>query len=389
MKFIIFHGSYSSPEGNWFPDLKEKLESLGQEVIIPQFQTEDWKMIAQSGPKTRVANQTLDNWLKAFDKIFQKFQKGEPLCFIGHSLGAAFILHLVDKYNLTLDCAIFVSPFLDQLGDWRFDLVNQHFYKTNFNFQKLKKFIPISYTLYSNNDPYVKNSHSIDFAKKLNSSLLVVKSAGHLNSEVNLNEFPLVFELCKTRIDLPLYQRYSAHRKDLYSIDYVKDKNEEVVFIKPEEVFDKGVFHFRNLKHNGFCTFYTGCNKFWDSQSKYYQEARRAAKRVKNFTRVFILQKKSHLKNPKLRQQIKLDLEAGIKIYLCLFDDIKASIPEPDFGIWDNDYLCIVHADKQGVEEIKLSSRKKEIEEAHRWERLILKKSVKIKDAKNLESSLN
>src|SRR5581483_4234212 len=191
-----------------------------------------------------------------FDDLKKEF-KNKKLCFIGHSLGPLFILHAVEKYNFQLDSAIFVSPFLGILHNKQFDSVNTTFYRDDFNFEKLKKLIPISYTLYSNDDPYVPATYSKEFAEKLGSSPLVVNRAGHMNSEVNLNEFPLVFELCKTRIDLPLYQRYLAHRRELYAIDYIKGKNEEVVYLKPEEVFDEGVFHFRNLRKSGFCTFYT------------------------------------------------------------------------------------------------------------------------------------
>ncbi|MBI2142628.1 serine hydrolase family protein, partial [Candidatus Woesearchaeota archaeon] len=354
MKFVIFHGAFGSPEGNWFPQLKEDLEALGQEAIIPKFPTPE--------------GQSLDSWLAVLDKARRGFRKNDRLCFIGHSLGPLFVLHAVERFNIKLDCAIFVSPFMTPRNNRQYDEINRTFYRKGFDFAKLKKLIPVSYTVYSNNDPYVPGTDSIDFAGKLGSSLIEVKRAGHMNSEVNLNEFPLVLELCKSRIELPLYQRYLAHRKALYSVGYVKGKSEEVIHLKPGDVFDEGVFHFRNLQKEGFCTFYTGLNRFWDVHGRYYEEARRAARRVKNFTRTFIIEKAADLSRPLLRKQIALDLEAGINVWLCMFGDVKAAVPEPDFGIWDNDYLCVVRANKKGgVSEIKLSSRKKDIEEARRW----------------------
>lgn len=376
MTFVIFHGAYGSPDSNWFPELKEKLEALGQKVIVPQFPVDNWPETGETEFIKTSKKQNLDSWFKEFEKIREQFGE-EELCFIGHSLGPLFILHAVQKYNLQLDSAIFVSPFLTKLNDWKFDVVNDSFYKTDFDYEKLKKLIPVSYTLYSNNDPYVNSKHSVEFAKNLNSSLVVVKDAGHMNAEVNLNEFPLVLELCKTRIDLPLYQRYLAHRRELYSIDYIKDKNEEVVFLKPEEVYDEGVFHFRNLQKRGFCTFYTRFNTFWNTQSKYFEEARRAARRVKNFTRVFMVDKISDLKNPTLIDQIERDLKAGIKIYLCMYSAVRKAVPEPDFGIWDDDYYCIVRPDDQ----IRLSSRRKEIADADKWAGQILEQATQIDNA--------
>jgi hypothetical protein len=199
-----------------------------------------------------------------------------------------------------------------------------------------------------------------------------------MNTEVNLNEFPLVYELCKTRLDLSLYQQYLTHRKDLYAIDYIKNKSDEVVYLKSRDVFDEGTFHFRNLKKDGFCTFFTGI-KLWDTQSTYMKEARKAAKRVKDLTRVFIINKLSDLKRPRLIEQIRLDITAGIKVYLCLYGNVRKSIPEPDFGIWDNDYLCIVNFDRRNrIKEIKLDSRRKEIKEALEWKKIILKNAVRI-----------
>lgn len=386
MKFVIFHGAFGSPESNWFPELKEKLEALNQEVIIPQFPTENWNYVAKQNKNYKSETQTLNNWLKISDGIFKTFKKGEKLCFIGHSLSPLFILHVVSKYNLQLDSAIFVSPFLNELPDWRFNSVNQTFYKTDWDYKTLRKLIPVSYVLFSDNDPYVPLIKSKEFSEKLGSSEIMVRKAKHLNSEVNLNEFPLVFEICKTRLDLSLYQKYLAHRKELYSIDYIKGKNEEVVYISPEEIFDEGVFKFRNLKHKGFCTFYTTLN-FWDAHSKYFEEARKAARKIKNFTRVFLVDNVSDLEKPLIKEQIQLDLDADIKIYLCIANNVLDALNgQPDFGIWDNEYLCVVEFNnKNQVTRIKISSLKEDIKIAQDWEGKILKKSTRIY---NLEKDL-
>lgn len=381
MKFVLFHGSFGSPESNWFPELKTKLEALGQTVIVPRFPVENWDEITKNGPKIPPCHQTFSHWSKVFEELKKSFQKDEPLCFIGHSLGCLFILHMIDKYNIKLDSAIFVSPFLTKLNrDWQIDLVNNTFYKTDFNFGKLKKLIPVSYVLYSDNDPYVEKYFSIGFGKRLNSSLLFVKGAGHMNLEVNLNEFPFVFELCKTRLDLSLYQKYLAHRHELYAIDYISPKSEEVIYLEPEEVFDEGVFKFRNLRQSGFCTFFTGL-KFWDTQNDYYKQARLAAKRINNFIRVFVVNKNSDFQKNKLLEQIKLDIQSDIIVYLCKKNDLSKITSELDFGIWDNDYLCMVRFDQDKMKEVKLSSRKKDIQEANLWKEKILKVAVRIHNA--------
>lgn len=383
MKFVIIHGAFGSKDGNWFPKLKETLELFGQEVVVPQFPVDNWSDVTSFGSNVPPKFQNLNNWFKTFEKVYKDFKKGEALCFIGHSLGCAFILHIVDKFNIELDSAIFVSPFMDRLNlekFWQLDHVNTSFYKTDFDFDKLKKLIPASYVLYSDSDPYVSKSHVTLFAKTLDSSYIFVKRAGHLNSEVNINEFPLILELCKTRIDFPAYQAFMSKRSKLFSVNYAGNRTEEVIYLNPKDVFAYGRFQFRNLEDNGFCTFLTPNNEF-DPDSIYMQEARKAAKRIKHkLIRVFIIADIDHLEIPEIRKQIKLDLENGIDIRLCMYDkEIKQKVREPDFGIWDDDYVCYVSYDKNHVsQEVRLSSRKTDMAEAKKWEKIIMKKAVKI-----------
>lgn len=276
---------------------------------------------------------------------------------------------------------------MDKLNNkkfWQFDAVNNSFYKTDFDFQKLRKLIPTSYVLYSSNDPYVDKNHSIVFAGALDSSTIYIKRAGHMNSEANLNEFPLVYELCKSRIDLSLYQRYLEHRKDLFATTYFKGKQEEVVYLHPEEIFEEGRFHFRNLLNKGFCTFLTSL-EFWNTQGSYYEEARKAAQRVKEFIRVFVVDQIKNFNNPLLIKHVQLDLSAGIQVYFVMRKEIS-SIPEPDFGIWDKDYLCVVSYKENKQIEVKLSSRKKDINEAEKWKSIIMKKAIKIMNDRDIQA---
>lgn len=381
MKFVLFHGAFGSPGSNWLPELKDKLESLGQEVIAPAFPVETWEHITRTGEKISSQQQNLDNWLAEFDKVYKTFRKGEKFVFIGHSLGPLFILHIVERYAIKVDCAIFVCPFLEKLHkSWQIDHVNQSFCKTNFDFRKLKKLIPVSYVLYSNDDPYVDQKYSELFGNALGSSMILLKRAGHMNSEVNLNDFPLIMDLCITRLELPLYQRYLSLKEKLGLTEYVEKTKGSRVKINAEEALAEGVFRFRNLVHNGFFTFFTPMVKFWDPHSQYMRDARAAATRGKHLTRVFIVDKASDLKNKLLREQMKLDLDAGIHIYVCWYNDIKAEVVIPDFGITDDSYVCFVPYDKKTgkASEIELNSSEEAMQTARKWKVTILNHAVEI-----------
>lgn len=381
MQFVIFHGAFGYPEENWIPQLKESLEALGQEVIVPVFPCDEWEDITKAGPTKKNKHQTLPNWLKVFEEDVLPKLGAEKVCFVGHSLSPLFILHLADRYDLNIDCAIFVSPFLRDIERedlWQFRVVNESFFDPGFDFEKLRKKILESYVLYSETDPYVSTKFFLEFGQKMNSSIIRVKGGGHLSASVNLNEFPLVYELCKSRLDLSLYQKYVAHRRELYGVDYIKP-SEEVIYLKPKEFFDEGIFKFRNLKTHGFCTFFTSL-KIWDTQSIYMQSCRNAAKRMGDITRVFVVDKLSDLERPKLKEQVELDINSELKIYFVMKQDVKDITPNLDFGVWDYEYLCVVEED-----EASLSSRAKEIELGKKWEEAILQKATRVK---NVEQDL-
>ncbi len=379
MKFVIFHGSFGDPDENWIPELKDSLLALGQEVIVPRFPCDDWDDVCKAGPGTHAKHQNLNNWLKVFeDEVLPQINKDDKLCFVGHSIAPVFILHVVSKFNLQLDSAVFASPFLDDIGGdhWQFLVVNETFYVHNFDYDKLHKLIPTSYVLYSDNDPYVGQKFFLDFGKKMDSSMIMVKRAGHLSASVNLNEFPLILELCKSRLDLNLYQKYLGHRRELYGVNYIKN-SEEVIYLKANEIFDEGIFKFRNLKNHGFCTLFTK-TEFWDTQSLYMSECRKAARRMGDLTRVFVVSNLAELSRPLLEEQVKLDIGSEVKVYFVMESDINKITQNPDFGVWDYEYLCTVDPESN---EAQLSSRKQDIEKGREWESQILKIATRIKDA--------
>lgn len=134
MTFVIFHGSFGAPTENWFPTLADYLKNLGQEVFVPKFPVNDY----DGFKPTDTPIQNLTTWMDTFEKFLPKI-KDKELCFVGHSIAPIFILHILTKYSLLLDSAIFVAPFFDMPPDpWQFLKVNKTFYTEKFDFEKLK-----------------------------------------------------------------------------------------------------------------------------------------------------------------------------------------------------------------------------------------------------------
>jgi predicted alpha/beta hydrolase family esterase len=197
MQCIILHGAFGNIHENWFIWLKRELEKLGHEVFLDQYPVDKWSDIEQKGKDNINTIQNLTSWTNFFEKeVLPHLDLNKELAFFGHSLSPVFILHLVAKYNLKVKTLIVASPFLEPLNaevTWQFDVVNRTFYKTNFNWDQLKKHIAHSYVLYGTADPYVPAHFPIDFAKHLGSTLIPIEGGKHLGGE--LKEFPLLLDL--------------------------------------------------------------------------------------------------------------------------------------------------------------------------------------------------
>ncbi|NQV91525.1 serine hydrolase family protein [Candidatus Woesearchaeota archaeon] len=162
---FIIHGAYGNPEENWFPWLKKKLEKLNHKVFVPKFPTPE--------------NQSLNSWQKVFREYEQEIN--EDSMFIGHSLGPAFILSLLEKHKVK--SAIFVSGFVGLLNNSTFDEINKTFTTKEFDFEKIKKNCKEFFIFHSDNDPYVPIGKAEEFANLLDTKLIIVKDAGHFNME--------------------------------------------------------------------------------------------------------------------------------------------------------------------------------------------------------------
>lgn len=201
MKYLIMHGSYGSPDENWFRWLEKELIALDLQVILEQFPVDDWNEIEKIGVNnigTYTPVESLDSWDKYFfDHILPQI-KDQEIGFVGHSIAPIFMLHMLAKYDIKIKTAIFVSPFFnipDAPKVWQFYPVNKTFYSYDFDFEAIKKKIGKSYVVYGDNDPYVPASEPPLFAEKLGSEIHVVPGGRHCGS--NFKEFPLLIELVK------------------------------------------------------------------------------------------------------------------------------------------------------------------------------------------------
>ncbi len=181
LNIIIIHGTGGSPNENWFPWLKSELEKLNHRVFVPEFPT----------PK----NQSLKNWLDVFKNYEQYLDKNTIV--VGHSLGAAFLLNVLEKLDRPIKSAFFVSGFLGLLNNPEFDELNKTFTTKSFDWDKIKSNCEEFCVINSNNDPYEPIEKGKELAKNLNVKLTIIKNAGHINSESGYDKFELLLEKIK------------------------------------------------------------------------------------------------------------------------------------------------------------------------------------------------
>jgi hypothetical protein len=174
---FIIHGAYGSPNENWIPWLKKELEKRNWEVKVLVFPTPE--------------RQNLISWLETIDPFLKDMS--EHTILIGHSIGATFILHLLEKLDTTIKASYLVSGFLGRLDNPDFDEINQSFMK-DFDWEKIRRNSNKFYIYHSDNDPYVPFEKAKELADKLKIKPILVRSAGHFNIDSGYSKFDKLLE---------------------------------------------------------------------------------------------------------------------------------------------------------------------------------------------------
>lgn len=178
---FIIHGVEGHPEENWFPWLKHELEQLGHNVIVPQFPTPE--------------NQTLSHWLAVLEE-YKELLTTDTI-FIGHSLGAPFVLNILEKHPAK--AAVLVAGFVGKAEN-QFDEGMKSFAQRTFDWETIKRNCSNFLIFHSDNDPYIKLEKAEQLATQLDIKINLVKNAGHFNTAAGYESFPLLLEKMKEQI---------------------------------------------------------------------------------------------------------------------------------------------------------------------------------------------
>ena len=173
-KYLLLHGRHGGSQRDFFPWLRNELEALGHQVYSPDLpNTEDPKVEEQA------------------DFIIKNFKIGPDTVIIGHSLGGAVALNILEKVSRKVAKVVFVDSLIyPKFNDKRrLDLERNFHWK--FNFEKIKKLSDEFVDLADQNFPIIPKEQFEEKNKLLNTRLLYVKpNADHFNSNIE----PLILE---------------------------------------------------------------------------------------------------------------------------------------------------------------------------------------------------
>lgn len=185
---FIIHGSYGSPQENWFPWLKKELSKLGHRVLVPQFPVPPVEKQNSS-----YGGHKLSEWIETLND-YKKYIDGETI-FIAHSRGCIFTYQYLAKINPTISATFLVAPWINFLWYPKNNKKIDSFHKIPFDWKQIKKGSRY-FEIYQSTNDDTPVSEGKEVAKNLNARLIIVKNAGHFNfsSDKKFKEFPMLFK---------------------------------------------------------------------------------------------------------------------------------------------------------------------------------------------------
>jgi len=177
-RVILVHRWSGSPSDDWRPWLKKELEKRGYEVLLPEMPDTDTPVI--------------EKWVHCLTKAV-----GTPdsdTYFIGHSIGCQTILRYLETIDRPVGGAVFVAGWfnLENLEDDEAKAIAKPWIETPINIEKVKKVLPKSVLIISEDDPYGALDENKQKFSEIITQGIVLPHAGHITESeepVILNQF--------------------------------------------------------------------------------------------------------------------------------------------------------------------------------------------------------
>jgi len=174
---FIFHGVGGHSQENWFPWLKKELEAQDYRVIVPDFPHAERPALAE--------------WLEHF-RAYEDLVDDRTI-FVGHSLGGALALRLLERAKKPIRACILVASVWGIMGN-DFDPVMNTFTKQPYDWPVIRGNARNFMVIHGDNDPYIRLSLAEELARNLGTTVETISGGGHLNTTAGFAEFPFLLE---------------------------------------------------------------------------------------------------------------------------------------------------------------------------------------------------
>ncbi|PIN88833.1 hypothetical protein COU60_05410 [Candidatus Pacearchaeota archaeon CG10_big_fil_rev_8_21_14_0_10_34_76] len=182
-RIIVVHQWGSSPEGDWYPWIKNELESNGFEVHVLEMPESD-------EPK-------IESWVGALKEVVGDLNR--ETYFIGHSVGCQTILRYLEKSEFMKKAGgcVFVAPWMHLQGleeEEGAEEIAREWLETPVDFKEVRKHCEKFVCVFSDNDPFVPLSDRDIFREILGAKIITEHEKGHFTKDDGVEELPVVLE---------------------------------------------------------------------------------------------------------------------------------------------------------------------------------------------------
>lgn len=180
-RLLILHGWGADSKSNWFPWLEKIMEERGYIVYCPDL------------PDTETPN--LERWLKAAE-IAAPFDG--TLSAVGHSLGAATLLRLLERLGESerIDTAVLVSGFAADIGIEEL----RNFVEKPFDWEKIRKKAKRFVVMHGDDDPVVPAALGAEIASRLKATFISEHGCGHLSAGIGDFTYPRIVDALEKKL---------------------------------------------------------------------------------------------------------------------------------------------------------------------------------------------
>ncbi len=162
---ILLHGGQSTPDMYWFPSIRDFLIQKGYEVWAPELPMAD--------------KPTLKNWLPF---VLRNGFFNENTILIGHSLGSALALSVLESIDVKINKAIFVAGFATVRKNMKPS--DETMLKDSYDWERIKANAEEFIFINSDNDAWGCDEEQGRYLQKhLGGTFILQKGEGHFGSE--------------------------------------------------------------------------------------------------------------------------------------------------------------------------------------------------------------